>query len=79
MKSLFCFLLVTTAFAVNASEIDIAKISGPECTAYIKEEFELTAEKSYQICSSSSEETKVCLIENSKLAKSKLIEKCHAK
>lgn len=80
LKVLIATSILTTTFSVNAeSSISKRKINGPECTSHIMNALGLKAEEAYQICSSHTEEVKICLIQNRKLNKQELLKKCQKK
>lgn len=84
MKNLFKIVITTSIFLTTfnthaGTSISKRKINGPECTSHIMKVLGVKAEEAYQICSSHSEEVKICLIQNRKLNKQELLKKCQQK
>jgi hypothetical protein len=75
---IFPALLITTSLHAE-TRISKNKINGPECTTHLIKVLNIKPEEAYQICSSHSDEVKVCLIQNSKLSKKEILKKCHTK
>ena len=70
------FILISCSAMAATEKIEVKKLTGPECTKYLKDRFKYKLAESYQICSLKTDEAKVCLIKNRKLSKDKLAKKC---
>lgn len=75
--SIGTFIMINSAFANVA--INKKKINGPECTSHLMKVLKINSNDAYQICSSHSEEVKLCLIQNKQLRKNELLKKCQNK
>lgn len=77
MKSITIIVFLMLSINSYSDTVSKNKVMGPECTGHLMKKLKLNSEDAYQICSQHNEETKLCLIENSKLSKKELMKKCH--